>query len=59
MGKKAQDTSGRKHNRNTPFLSLLSLNRRPNLGLFRPDMASHLREKGVGSFPTLKPPIGN
>jgi hypothetical protein len=33
------------------------LNRRPNLGLFGPETASHLREKGVWDFPTLKPPI--
>ncbi len=35
------------------------MNRRPNLGLFRPITAPHLREKGVGGLPTSKPPIGN
>jgi hypothetical protein len=43
--------------RDIPFLSLLLLNRRPNLGLFRPEKASHLREKGVWDFPMLESPI--
>ncbi|OGQ09340.1 MAG: hypothetical protein A2026_17810 [Deltaproteobacteria bacterium RBG_19FT_COMBO_46_12] len=42
----------------TPFfLSLLLMNRRPNLGLFGPDAAPHLREKGVAVFFMLNLPF--
>ncbi len=41
----------------TPFFSLLLLNRRPNLGLFRPVTALHLREKGVAVFFMLNLPF--
>jgi hypothetical protein len=47
MGRETQETRGRKYIRNHPFLSLLPLDRRPNLGLWRPTTASHLREMGV------------
>jgi hypothetical protein len=44
--RKTQDARGWKYIRGSSFLSLL-LNWRPNLGLFGPYMAPHLREKGV------------
>jgi len=53
MDRRTQDTRGQKQDKNIPFLSLLLLNRRPNLGLFRPNTAPHLREKVVWSFPML------
>ena len=40
-----------------PFLSLLLLYRRPNLGLFGANVAPHTREKGNRSLPILKSPI--
>ena len=46
MGRKTQETRKRKYIRNQPFLSLL-LSWRPNLGLFGPNTAPQLREKGV------------
>ena len=40
-----------------PFFSLLLLRWRPSLGLFGPDAAPHLREKGVRCLLTVSPPI--
>jgi hypothetical protein len=47
MGRKTQETRGRKYIRDPPFLSLLLLDRRPNLGLWGPTTAPHLRGMGV------------
>ena len=47
MGRETQETRGRKYITDHPFPSLLLLGRRPNLGLWRPTTASHLREMGV------------
>lgn len=47
MSKRTQDIQRQEGIGNTLFLSLLLLNRRPNLGLIRPMTAFHLREKGT------------
>jgi hypothetical protein len=54
---KGQGKKGWKLDWNIPFLSLLPLSWRPNLGLFGPNAASHLREKGFENCPMLKSPI--
>jgi hypothetical protein len=46
MGRKTQEARGQKYIKNHPFFSPLLLDRRPNLGLWRPTAASHLREMG-------------
>ena len=56
MGRETQDTRGQKYASPPLFLSLL-LNWRPNLGLFGPNAAPHLSEKGVWGFPMLSPPF--
>jgi hypothetical protein len=41
----------------TSLFSLLLLNRRPKLGLLRPNTAPQLREKGIWAFSTLQSPM--
>jgi hypothetical protein len=57
MERKTQGTREWKYDRMIPFLSLLLLHRRPNLGLFGPNTTPHKREKVFCNLPILKSPI--